>query len=133
VLWKWVLLKKKLPNQGQLFFSICLSRPEIATIHKTLVMEENTNYVKRSQRDYSMSLKLQIVSESAEVYPLPNQKKIWHTNSIQWFNGYENLVALIGKTKHHNMSNHRTKIMGLKPSKATGETEVILGTTSLCS
>ena len=26
-------------------------------------MEENTNYVKRTQRDYSMSLKLQIVSE----------------------------------------------------------------------
>lgn len=26
-------------------------------------MEENTNYVKRSQRDYSMSLKLQIVSD----------------------------------------------------------------------
>jgi transposase-like protein len=26
-------------------------------------MEENTNYVKRSQRDYNMSLKLQIVSE----------------------------------------------------------------------
>jgi len=26
-------------------------------------MEENSNYVKRSQRDYSMSLKLQIVSE----------------------------------------------------------------------
>jgi len=26
-------------------------------------MEENTHYVKRSQRDYSMSLKLQIVSE----------------------------------------------------------------------
>lgn len=39
-----------------------MSRPEI-TIHKTIVMEEKTNYVKRSQRDYSMSLKLQIVSE----------------------------------------------------------------------
>ena len=26
-------------------------------------MEENTNYSKRTQRDYSMSLKLQIVSE----------------------------------------------------------------------
>ena len=26
-------------------------------------MEENMNYVKRSQRDYSMSLKLQIVQE----------------------------------------------------------------------
>jgi len=26
-------------------------------------MEENSNYVKRSQRDYSMSLKLQIVRE----------------------------------------------------------------------
>jgi len=39
-----------------------MSRPEIA-IHKKIVMEENTNYSKRTQRDYSMSLKLQIVSE----------------------------------------------------------------------
>ena len=39
-----------------------MSRPEIA-IHKNIVMESKTNYIKPSQRDYSMSLKLQIVSE----------------------------------------------------------------------
>jgi hypothetical protein len=51
-------------------------------------MEENTNYVKRSQRDYSMSLKLQIVSEiEVEVYPLPNQKKYGiqtRSTVVQW-------------------------------------------------
>jgi transposase len=40
-----------------------MSRPEITIHKKNIVMEENSNYVKRSQRDYSMSLKLQIVSE----------------------------------------------------------------------
>jgi transposase-like protein len=37
-----------------------MSRPEI-TIHKKIVMEEMTNYVKRTQKDYSMSFKLQVV------------------------------------------------------------------------
>jgi hypothetical protein len=62
-------------------------------------------------------------------------EKIWHTSSIQWFNGYENLVALIGKTKHHLIcQSHPNKDYGLEAKvKATGETEVILGTTSLCS
>jgi transposase len=39
-----------------------MSRPEIA-IHKNIVMESNSNYVKRSQKDYSLSLKLQIVNQ----------------------------------------------------------------------
>jgi hypothetical protein len=41
-----------------------MSRPEI-TIHKKNVIEKNPEYEKRSQRDYSMSFKLQIVSEIA--------------------------------------------------------------------
>jgi hypothetical protein len=39
-----------------------LSCPEIA-IQKSIIMGENFNYLKRSQRDHSMSLKLQIVGE----------------------------------------------------------------------
>jgi len=39
-----------------------LSCPEIA-IQKSIVMEEHFNNVKRSQRDYSMSLKLPIVGQ----------------------------------------------------------------------
>jgi hypothetical protein len=46
-------------------------------------MEENTNYVKRSQRDYSMSLKLQIVSEiECGSLSITKPEKIWHTSSI---------------------------------------------------
>ena len=40
-----------------------LSRPEIAIHKKTFIMSEDNNYVKRTQRDYTMSLKLQIVQE----------------------------------------------------------------------
>ena len=40
-----------------------MSRPEIAIHKKTIVMSEKSNYVKRTQGDYSMSLKLQIVQQ----------------------------------------------------------------------
>jgi transposase-like protein len=41
-----------------------MSRPEIAIHKKTIAMEENVNaYQKRSQKDYSMSFKLQVVKE----------------------------------------------------------------------
>jgi hypothetical protein len=69
-----------------------------------------------------MSLKLQIVSEiGAEVYPLPNQKNMAYKLDpvVQWL---RNLVALIGKTNILSLQSPRTKIMDLKPSKATGET-----------
>jgi hypothetical protein len=60
-----------------------------------------------------MSLKLQIVSEiGAEVYPLPNQKNMAYKLDPQWFNGYENLVALIGKTNILNMSKSPNKDYG---------------------
>lgn len=40
-----------------------MSRPEIAIQQKTIVMSEKGSYVKRTQRDYSLSLKLQIVQQ----------------------------------------------------------------------
>lgn len=48
---------------GALFYKI-LSRPEIA-LHKKSAMKEKEEllYVKRTQRDYSLSFKLQVVSE----------------------------------------------------------------------
>ena len=39
-----------------------MSSPEIA-IHKFYIVMEKSNYVKRSQRDYSMSFKLSVVNE----------------------------------------------------------------------
>ena len=39
-----------------------MSCPEIA-IQKNIIMEENFSYVKRSQRDYSTTLKLHIVEK----------------------------------------------------------------------
>ena len=40
-----------------------MSRPEIAIYKKAFIMSEDNNYVKRTQRDYTMQLKLQIVQE----------------------------------------------------------------------
>jgi transposase len=40
-----------------------MSRPEIAIHKKNTVMSDQSNYVKRTQSDYSLSLKLQIVGQ----------------------------------------------------------------------
>jgi transposase-like protein len=40
-----------------------VSRPEIAIHKKNLAMEKKSTYLKRSQKDYSLSLKLQIVQQ----------------------------------------------------------------------
>ncbi|PSD44023.1 transposase, partial [Elizabethkingia anophelis] len=40
-----------------------MSRPEIVIQKKSIVMEEKPNYVKRTQKDYSLTLKIQIVKE----------------------------------------------------------------------
>ena len=45
------------------FFCGLLSRPEIAIHKKTIAMEENTNYQKRTQKDYTLAFKLQLVQE----------------------------------------------------------------------
>ncbi len=48
----------------RLFFKYMMSRPEIA-LHKNSVMKQiiETEYVKRTQKDYNLAFKLQIVSD----------------------------------------------------------------------
>ena len=58
-------------------------------------MEGNTNYVKRSQRDYSMSLKLQIVSEiergSLSITQARKQHGIQSRSTVvQWLRNFGN-------------------------------------------
>ena len=70
-----------------------VSRPEITIHKKTVVMEEHSNYVKRTQRDYSMSLKLQIVQEieRGELSTHAAQRKYGiqaRSTLIQWLRKY---------------------------------------------
>jgi len=58
-------------------------------------MEENTNYVKRTQRDYSMSLKLQIVREveqgSSSITQIRKQYGIQsHATVLGWLRKFGN-------------------------------------------
>ena len=62
-------------------------------------MEEYFNYVKRSQRDYSMSLKLQIVGEieRGELTATLAQQKYsiqGRSTVINWLRKYGNLTGL---------------------------------------
>jgi transposase-like protein len=70
---------------------------------------EETRYVKRTQKDYSMSFKLQIVqeiergqltvTESTKTYGIQNRSTV-----VKWL---RKLVTLIGKTKHHLLCQSR--------------------------
>lgn len=58
-------------------------------------MKENTNYVKRSQRDYSMSLKLQIVGEIEKgIFSVTQARKQYGIQSrstvVQWLRKFGN-------------------------------------------
>ena len=58
-------------------------------------MEENTNYVKRTQRDYSMSLKLQIVREieQGKLSTIEAQRKYGiqaRSTIVQWLRKFGN-------------------------------------------
>ncbi|REC74834.1 hypothetical protein DRF57_12410, partial [Chryseobacterium rhizosphaerae] len=57
--------KKPLRRNSERFLFYLVSSPEISIHKKSIVMEEHleTQYVKRTQRDYNLSLKLQIVKE----------------------------------------------------------------------
>jgi len=62
-------------------------------------MEEHFSYVKRSQRDYSMSLKLQIVGEieRGELSATSAQQKYGiqgRSTVINWLRKYGNLMGL---------------------------------------
>jgi transposase-like protein len=63
---------------------------------------EETRYVKRTQKDYSMSFKLQIVQEiEGTTYSYRIQKTYGIQNRTTVVKWLRNSVTLIGKTKHH--------------------------------
>ena len=75
-----------------------LSYPEIA-IKKSIVISGHFIYVKRSQRDYSMSLRLQIVGEieRGELSATSAQHKYGiqgRSTVINWLRKYGNLMGL---------------------------------------
>jgi len=72
-----------------------MSRPEIAIHKKTFIMSEDNNYVKRTQRDYTMSLKLQIVQEieRGELSVTQSRKKYGiqsHATVLGWLRKFGN-------------------------------------------
>ena len=64
ILYSTLLQKKEILPKGRISFLIRMSRPGIA-IHKTIVMIKNgqNHYLKRTQKDYSTALKLDVVQE----------------------------------------------------------------------
>ena len=77
---------------------------------------ENTQenrYVKRTQKDYTMSFKLQIVQEieQGKLTLYSSNKEVRYSMSNNSCRvAYENLVTLIGKIKHHPIcQNHQNK------------------------
>jgi len=101
-------------------------------------MEEHTNYVKRSQRDYSMSLKLQIVREIERGRLSINQtRKNYGIQSrstvVQWLRKFGNF-DWENQTSFNMSRTPEQKIMELESqSKTFRKTEVILRTTGLRS
>jgi hypothetical protein len=71
-------------------------------------------YVKRTQKDYSMSFKLQIVQEiEQDNLQLQNPQRLMAFKIEQLLlNGSENSVTLIGKTKHHLLCQSQNKDNG---------------------
>ncbi|WP_228459236.1 hypothetical protein [Chryseobacterium carnipullorum] len=68
-------------------------------------MEEHleTQYVKRTQRDYNLSLKLQIVREieAGKSGITDCRKNTVYKHALRLLVGLENMVTLIGKIKIH--------------------------------
>lgn len=62
---------------SQFLSHLFISRPEITLHKKRMVMKEETNYVKRTQRDYTLTFKLNVVREieSGELNSTDARKK----------------------------------------------------------
>ena len=79
------------------FLFFLLSRPEIAIHKKRIVMEtsENERYTKRTQKDYSMSFKLQVVKDiELGLSTIGQSRKTYgiqsHSTILNWMRKYGN-------------------------------------------
>ncbi len=97
----------------------------------------NSNYVKRTQQDYSMSFKLQIVEEIEK--GILSITQAWtqygiqsRSTVVQWLRKFGNF-DWENQTPFNMPKSPEQKIMELEAKgKASREAEVIFGTTSLC-
>src|SRR2546428_1879133 len=112
-----------------------MSRPDITIHKKRIVMEENSNYVKRSQRDYSMSLKLQVVREVEQgaLSTTQAQRKYGiqaRSTIMSWLRKYgtfdwENQTpSNMPKTPEQKLMELEAKVKLLEKQKATLERQV---------
>jgi transposase len=113
-----------------------MSRPEIA-IHKKVVMSENTSdqYVKRTQKDYRYSFKLQVVQEieRGELSPGIALKKYGiqsYSTILGWlrkfgnFNWEDQIPSNMPKTPEQKLLELEQKVKLLEKQKAFLEKQV---------
>jgi transposase len=113
-----------------------VSRPEIA-IHKKVVMSENTSdqYVKRTQKDYTYSFKLQVVQEieRGELSPGIALKKYGiqsYSTILGWlrkfgnFNWEDQIPSNMPKTPEQKLLELEQKVKLLEKQKAFLEKQV---------
>ena len=110
-----------------------MSRPEIALHQKSSVMK--TNYVKRTQRDYSLSLKLQIVQEieQGKLSTTSAQRKYGiqaRSTVVNWLRKYGNFdwenqtPSHMPKTPEQKLLELEQEVRLLKKQKAFLEKQV---------
>ena len=100
-------------------------------------MEENPNYVKRTQRDYSMSMKLQIVSEieQGQLSTLEAQRKYGiqaRSTVVQWLRKFgkfdwENQTSLnMAKSQEQKIMELEAQVKLLEKQKALMERQAYI-------
>jgi transposase len=100
-------------------------------------MEENPNYVKRTQRDYSMSMKLQIVSEieQGQLSTLEAQRKYGiqaRSTVVQWLRKFgkfdwENQTPLnMAKSQEQKIMELEAQVKLLEKQKALMERQAYI-------
>lgn len=79
-----------------------MSRPEITIHKKRIVIKEETNYVKRTQRDYTLTFKLNIVREVESGEPNPTDAR--NKYGIQGESTIRNWLRKYGKFDWENQT-----------------------------
>jgi transposase len=111
-----------------------LSSPEITIHKKNVIMEGQNNYVKRSQKDYTLSLKIQIVKEieSGELSTKSAQRKYGiqaRSTVVNWLRKYGNFdwenqtPSNMPKTPEQRIMELEAKVKLLEKQKAQLENQ----------
>ncbi|WP_425319184.1 transposase, partial [Flavobacterium akiainvivens] len=110
------------------------SRPEISIHKKSIKMEGQNNYVRRTQKDYTLSLKIQIVKEieSGELSTYAAQRKYGiqaRSTVVNWLRKYGNFdwenqtPSNMPKTPEQRIMELEAKVKLLEKQKAQLESQ----------